>query len=94
MSIGAFRKFENEPGRSFFLPSILLDSLMKDEEMRNNIARVILLDDNDYAILEGPITSSLMFPSDKMMINFNGHIIDATRMRVQIIINLSMRQEK
>jgi hypothetical protein len=94
MSTGAFRKFENEPGRSFFLPSLLLNSLLKDEEMRANVARLIILDDNDYAILEGPITSGLMFPSHNMRINFNDHIIDATQMRIQIIINMSMRHKK
>lgn len=94
MSIGAFRKFENEPGKSYFVPSIMLDSLMTDKEMRENVGSLIILDDDNYAILEGPITSSLVFPSDKMMINFNGQIIDATRMRIQIIVNISMRQSK
>jgi len=94
MSIGAFRKFENEPGRSFFLPSILLNSLLKDIEMRENVARLIILDDDDYAILEGPITPNLMFPSFEMKVNFSGHIIDTRKMRIQIIINMSMREKE
>jgi len=94
MSVGAFRKFENEPGKSFFLPSVLLNSLLKDVEMRKNVARLIILDDDDYAILEGPITPGLMFPSHEMKVNFNGHIIDTKKMRIQIIINMSMREQK